>query len=133
MKELCVSTTNSKLKFEILNNKKIALIQVNINDLSNLTDAQKEHLVITELQVTGDNFHHKGLSFVNTSPGANLTYLTHEVDQLTNGKLLKITSQDPKKRLIVTNYYQLFDQTAVIRSWVTVENISNENIGLEYR
>jgi alpha-galactosidase len=132
MKELCVSTTNSKLKFEILNNKKIALIQVNTNNLSNLTDAQKEHLVITELQVTGDNFHHKGLSFVNTSPGANLTYLTHEVDQLTNGKLLKITSQDPKKRLVVTNYYQLFDQTAVIRSWVTVENISNENIGLEY-
>lgn len=127
-----VTTKHATLKFEILENKKVALIQVNSNDLSALTEQQKQQLTITEVQITGENFHHKGLNFVNTTPGTNLIYQSYQVDERDNGKVLKITSQDNNQQLVVDNFYQLFDETSIIKSWVTIHNIGNENLGIEY-
>ncbi|GEP73932.1 glycoside hydrolase family 36 protein [Weissella thailandensis] len=132
MTYITVTTKQAKLKFEVLDNQKVALIQVNSNDLSALTEQQKQQLTITEVQVTGENFHHKGLNFVNTTPGVNLVYQSYQVDELASGKLLKITTQAKKQQLVVENYYQLFDETAIIKSWVAIHNMGNDNVGIEY-
>lgn len=127
-----VSTTSTKLVFEVLDDKKVALIQVGSNDLSNVDEETKKQMTLTEVQVTGENIHHKGVGFVVTEPGSNLQYLNHQVINMPQGKQLAVVQINRETGLKVTNYYQLYDDTEVIRSWVTLENIGEDNLGIEY-
>lgn len=127
-----VSTTSTKLVFEVLDDKKVALIQVGSNDLSNVDEETKKQMTLTEVQVTGENIHHKGVGFVATEPGSNLQYLNHQVINMPQGKQLAVVQINRETGLKVTNYYQLYDDTEVIRSWVTLENIGEDNLGIEY-
>ncbi|KRL55437.1 melibiase subfamily protein [Paucilactobacillus oligofermentans DSM 15707 = LMG 22743] len=87
---------------------------------------------ICEVQITGNNFHHKGVNFVDTSPGSELKYSNHKIEENNFGKLLIIKQHDELKSIEVSNYYQLYDKTSLIRSWVEVTNTSEEHIGIEY-
>lgn len=127
-----VKTNSSQLGFEILKNHKIILTRVGTNDLSKADSKLKEHMMLTEVQITGQNFHHKGLSFVDTHPGSDLRYVSHKVSDNQTGKLLTVVQQDLAKQLQVTNYYQLYQTTPVIRSWVTLQNIGDQDLGIEY-
>ncbi|WP_283621919.1 glycoside hydrolase family 36 protein [Limosilactobacillus avium] len=127
-----VSTTSTKLVFEVLDDKKVALIQVGSNDLSNVDEETKKQMTLTEVKVTGENIHHKGVGFVATEPGSNLQYLNHQVINMPQGKQLAVVQINRETGLKVTNYYQLYDDTEVIRSWVTLENIGEDNLGIEY-
>jgi alpha-galactosidase len=138
MKERCivsafdVETNSAKLGFERLDDHRIILSTVDTNDLSAADPELKQHMTLTEVQITGRNFHHKGVCFVDTNPGRDLTYISHKVEENENGKLLKVIQEDEKKQLRTTNYYQLYDDTPVIRSWVSIQNIGQEDFGIEY-
>ena len=79
MSTFIVETETARLGFEILENNKIILTAVNSNDLSESDLELKKHMTLTEIQITGKNFHHKGLSFVDTNPGRDLQYVDHAV------------------------------------------------------
>ncbi|AWP46162.1 alpha-galactosidase [Levilactobacillus brevis] len=126
-----VQTNSAHLGFEVVEGK-IALTRVNTNDLRNLSDELKKNLQITEVQVTGLNFHHKGISFVDTNPGRDLQYVSHTVEDQDDGKLVTIVQKNVVASLSVVSYYRLFDETAVIRSWSEIKNIGTEDLGIEY-
>lgn len=128
-----VQTNSARLGFEInADNNKIIMTTVNSNDLSQADAEMKKHFQIAEVQVTGRDFHHKGVSFVDTNPGRDLKYVTHNIKDTNNGKLLAIVQEDEEKTLRVTSYFQLYDQTAIIRSWTKLENIGGQDLGIEY-
>lgn len=132
MSTFIVETETARLGFEILENNKIILTAVNSNDLSESDLELKKHMTLTEIQITGKNFHHKGLSFVDTNPGRDLQYVDHAVHDNAEGKLVVIQQVDADKQIAVTNYYQLYRNTAIIKSWVDVKNIGQEDLGVEY-
>ncbi|PTM22876.1 alpha-galactosidase [Lactobacillus sp. PFC-70] len=131
MDKLIVATPAARLGFEIDQNQ-IRLTVVNSNDLSTADPELKQHFQLAEVQVTGRNFHHKGVSFVDTNPGRDLKYLRHTITETPNGKQVAVTQVDAAQTLQVTSYYRLFNTSAVIRSWTTVENIGQTDLGLEY-
>lgn len=132
MNTFIVETETAKLGFEILENNKIILTTVNSNDLSRSDLELKKNMTLTEIQITGKNFHHKGLSFVDTNPGKDLKYINHEIHANAEGKLLVIQQIDTEKQLEVTNYYQLYQNTAIIKSWVDIKNVGKTPLGVEY-
>ncbi|WP_367376283.1 alpha-galactosidase [Lentilactobacillus kefiri] len=132
MKNIAVDTDSAQMEFEILDNQHVALVKMNQNDLKSLSDAQKQELIITELQITGENFHHKGINLVNSTPGSDLKYASHNVEELSNGKLLTIVTEDSNTNVTVTNYYRLYDSSAIVRTWVTVKNTGSKDLGIEY-
>ncbi|EEI71843.1 glycoside hydrolase family 36 protein [Lentilactobacillus hilgardii] len=132
MSSFNVETDSAKLGFEILDNHKIILTTVGTNDLSKVDAELKQHMTLTEVQITGRNFHHKGLSFVDTNPGRDLTYVRHTIEENRAGKLLKVVQEGENRQLEVTNFYQLYQNTPVVRSWVSLKNIGNEDLGIEY-
>ncbi|MCO7127487.1 alpha-galactosidase [Sporolactobacillus shoreicorticis] len=127
-----VETKSAKLGFELLEDNKVILSTVGTNDLSAAGSELKQHMTLTEVQITGRNFHHKGVRFVDTNPGRDLKYVSHEIKENESGKLLKVVQEDEKKQLKTTNSYQLYNETPVIRSWVTIKNIGKEDLGIEY-
>ncbi|MCH4163150.1 MAG: alpha-galactosidase [Lentilactobacillus diolivorans] len=131
MTNFIVQTDSAKLGFEIYQDK-IILPIVNSNDLSNADSEIKQHLQLAEVQITGRNFHHKGVSFVDTNPGRDLRYVSHHVDDESDGKILAIIQEDTEKSLRVTNFYHLYNQSAIIQSWTKLENIGEEALGIEY-
>ena len=130
MTKFSVSTSSTQIDFEVLDSGKVALSRIGSNDLSNASEKDKEQMVLTEVQVTGENIHHKGVGFVSTEPGSSLHYLSHRVVENDNGKTLEVTQENGALKVI--NYYQLFDNTPVIRSWVTLENAGEGDLGIEY-
>ncbi len=131
MESFDVRTAQAHLGFEI-NQGKVALTVMNSNDLSAADDDLKQHLQIAEVQVTGRNFHHKGVGFVDTNPGRDLRYVRHEVHDETDGKLLTIVQEDAERTLQVSSFYRLYDGSAVVRSWTKIENIGQKDLGIEY-
>lgn len=126
-----VQTKAARLGFEIVEGK-VVLTRMNTNDLSHLSDELKKNFQIAEVQVTGRNFHHKGISFVDTNPGRDLKYVSHVIDEKDDGKLLTVLQKNDAESLSVTSYYRLFDTTAVIRSWTEIKNTGSDDLGIEY-
>lgn len=131
MNNITVTTPAAKLTFEI-DQGHVRLTTFNSNDLSQAPEDVKEHLQIAEVQITGRNFHHKGVSFVDTNPGRDLTYVRHTTTETPNGKQLAIVQEDAEQTLQVTSYFRLYNQSAIVRSWTQVENIGSEDLGIEY-
>lgn len=126
-----VKTESACLGFEI-DGDKIILTKVNSNDLSDADDEMKKHMYLAEVQITGRNFHHKGVRFIDTNPGRDLKYVSHKVHSTENGKIILITQRDDDQSIQVTSSYRLFDGTSIIRSWTEIENIGTQDLGIEY-
>lgn len=131
MPTISVETDSAVLGFE-LKADKIILTRVNTNDLSHVTDELKSHMYLVDVQVTGKNFYHKGVKYNETNPGRDLIYVDHQISTTKTGKRIAITQQTPEHDLQVNSYYQLFNDTAIIRSWTTIENTGNDDLGIEY-
>ena len=132
MSVFTVETEATKLGFEVLDDQKVILAVVGSNDLSHSDADLKQHMTLTEVQVTGCNFRHKGISFVDTGPGSELRYVRHEVSATEDGKLVRVLQRAQDLPLEVTATYQLYDNTPVIRSWVRLRNAGPEPLGIEY-
>lgn len=131
MPTISVETDSAVLGFE-LKADKIILTRVNTNDLSHITDELKSHMYLVDVQVTGKNFYHKGVKYNETNPGRDLIYVDHQISTTETGKRITITQQTPEHDLQVNSYYQLFNDTAIIRSWTTIQNTGNDDLGIEY-
>lgn len=131
MPTISVETDSAVLGFE-LKADKIILTRVNTNDLSHVTDELKSHMYLVDVQVTGKNFYHKGVKYNETNPGRDLIYVDHQISTTETGKRITITQQTPEHDLQVNSYYQLFNDTAIIRSWTTIQNTGNDDLGIEY-
>ncbi|WP_137598172.1 glycoside hydrolase family 36 protein [Paucilactobacillus kaifaensis] len=126
-----IQTAKAVLVFELIDNK-VVLSRLNSNDMTSWSEKLKQNNYLTEVQITGKNFHHKGVSFVNSNPGMELEYVSHETTNTDDGKLLSVVQRDPEGQIETVNYYRLYDQSAIIRSWVTITNITADELGLEY-
>ncbi|AYM01613.1 glycoside hydrolase family 36 protein [Levilactobacillus yiduensis] len=131
MENFAVETDHAQLKFEVAQ-EKVRLVVMNSNDLRAADDELKQHLQIAEVQVTGRNFHHKGVGFVDTNPGRDLRYVRHTVVDESDGKLLTVVQEDTDHTLRVSSFYRLYNGTAVVRSWTQLENIGSADLGIEY-
>lgn len=131
MTTISVKTQAAHLEFEIQDGS-VMMTRVNTNDLGSASQEMKKHFQIAEVQITGRNFHHKGVSFVDANPGRDLKYVKHQIVDQPDGKLLSIQQEDSQHELLVTSYYRLFDQSAVIRSWTTLDSVGDEALGIEY-
>lgn len=132
MGKISVSTPATTLGLEVLDTGAVALSRVGSNDLSQVDNQNKKQMTLTEVQVTGENIHHKGVGFVSTEPGSSLHYLSHQVTDNDQGKLLTVIQKNKTGNLKVINHYQLYNNTPVIRSWVTLENVGTASLGIEY-
>lgn len=127
-----VETPQAKLEFEILDDQKVVLMRCNTNDLSQEPAAAKAEFTITEVQLSGRNFHHRGATLIDSNPGSALQYVSHNISKTADGKVLAIVQKSPAGELQATQYYQLFDNTELIRSWATIQNLSDTDLGIEY-
>lgn len=87
---------------------------------------------LTQIQVTGDNIHHKGVKLAYSGTSDWLIYQNHLVEENLYGTLLTITEFDPQTQLEITSYFQLYRENATIRTWKTAENKGTTSLGLEW-
>ncbi|WP_225428265.1 glycoside hydrolase family 36 protein [Levilactobacillus enshiensis] len=87
---------------------------------------------LTELQVAGGDFKHKGAKHASTSESYELVYADHTVQDLENGKLVTIHEFDEQCNLDVYSYFRLYNNTATVRSWKKVKNHGTTPVTVEY-
>jgi len=90
-------------------------------------EKKKKWCNIAQLQVTGNdhNDHHGGKHHYS-SGSSTLRYAGHSLEK----DLLKIRLRDDQ--LEVVCHYQFYPHIRALRSWVTVTNICNAPVGLDY-
>ena len=84
----------------------------------------------TEILVTGDTVVGYGNRHHGSGDLDRLKYVSHTDTRLDGGRLLDFTLKDSK--MTVHQYYRFYDGAKVISAWVTIENTSDHDIGLEY-
>ena len=104
MTEFSINTPATRLNFEVLTGGQVALTQLGSNDLTTASFNDKQQMVLTEVQVTGENIHHKGVGFVGTEPGSSLHYVSHREIERKNGKTLEVIQKNIPETLLVTNH-----------------------------
>ena len=120
-----------KLVFEVDEEKRVLLKHFSCKE-------QKEGLIkqgcayaIGDIHVTGENqSNHHGGKHTGHSGERTLRYVSHRILPREGGRTLEILLTDGKMN--VTCHYEAYHGIAAVRAWVTVENISKEEIGLEY-
>ncbi|MDK1716092.1 alpha-galactosidase [Dellaglioa algida] len=90
---------------------------------------------LSEINVTGEEDHvhvmGKGAKQSGTAVGNDLLVTDDVVIEQEDSKILKITQKHERLNIEVETYYQLYNDTSVIRTWKKVINNSTNNIGLE--
>ena len=81
------------------------------------------------LNGTNQDSHH-GFRHTGHYGTYSLKYVSHKLTEHKDGKTLEFLMTDGKMN--VTVHYRMYDGINAIRSYTTVENISDENIGLVY-
>ena len=84
-----------------------------------------------DIHICGDSSSgHHGSKHVGTSGGRSLKYQSHIQTENEYGNKLEINLAD--KRMNVTLHYQFYRGISAVRAWVTVTNIGEGKLGLEY-
>ncbi|MBE7011630.1 MAG: alpha-galactosidase [Ruminococcaceae bacterium] len=84
-----------------------------------------------EIQISGENQNdHHGAKHTGTSGFFSLLYDSHKYYENEVGNKLEICLKDNKVEAVI--HYQFHRELPAVRSWTTVKNISDENVGLEY-
>lgn len=65
------------------------------------------------------------------SESSRFQYVDHSITETENGKLLCIT-METDRGLRAEYYMQFFTGVAAVRTWSTIQNVSDEDIGIEY-
>ena len=93
---------------------------------------QQKVFPMTQVQLTGDNIHHKGIKLSSGGTADRLVYRGHTVEENRQGKLLRITENDETTGLEIVSCFQMYFDTACIRMWKTARNGGTEELGLEW-
>lgn len=104
----------------------------NLADLLLGAEQQPDAFSPVEIHVTGDDNYHKGVKLISASVTKRLKFVSYNESASKAGKRVTITQKDDQTQLVVTSYFDLFDDTVAVRSWSTVENVGDDAQGLEY-
>lgn len=133
---ITVSTKKSQISFLIDSKNQVKLLYVGqVREISNWIkkiSQDEEAFYLTELQIAGGDFTHKGAKMSWTSESHNLSYVNYEIQDNDQGKLLVIKEHDDKEDLDVNSYFQLYNNTISVRAWKNVKNVGNNEFTIEY-
>lgn len=143
MKNIVINESDMHVSFRINDDETVELV-----DFSGVPDSQdmpylglKEQGVwktrdttrqLISLQLTG----HSSMRACKHNMGSDssaLLYVKHSLTEDEEGRLLCIEMKDKDQPgLIVTYYMRFFKGIAAVRTWVTLENTGQEDIGIDY-
>jgi len=126
------SNRKMKLVFELTDDGILMIKKLGTSDTEPHPVKNPPFAAVCELHVTGENpMRRQAICNIGMYGSLSLKYVSHTCTELTDGKKLEFLLSDGKK-LDVTAHYRLYNDIDVIRSWTTVKNVSDENVGLEY-
>ena len=86
---------------------------------------------ITDIHIIGENQNeHHGGKHSGTSGSFSLKYKAHRYYENEYGNKLEFDICDEK--IAVTQHYQFYNNLSAVRAWTTVQNICEEEVGLDY-
>lgn len=124
------SQNNLFVVFEITEENNVALKQFSV--LGAVNDEKKaDNCLISDVHICGDMPDDRfGAKHVGESGRISLKYQKHNYYENEYGNKLEFLLSDGKADVVV--HYQFYSGIAAVRSWKTITNISDDNIGLEY-
>lgn len=93
------------------------------------TEEKLKNYPLTEVKATGFGCERMGSKIVGGLCPDELLYDSHAETETDGGKQLSVVLKS--SALKVTQNYVIFDNAKVVRAWALVENISDQNVGLE--
>lgn len=94
-------------------------------------EKQRKTFRMIEAQVTGeDQDDHHGSKHLGTMPAKAMKYVRHEDYRNASGRKLEIAIEGGGLR--TTCHYQLYHGIPAVRVWTEIENVSDEEKGIEY-
>lgn len=93
---------------------------------------QTTAFLLTQVQLTGDNIHHKGIKLSYSGTTDRLHYQEYYVEEKDFGKQVVIVEKDEKTGLIIHSFFQLFNDSCTIRTFKIAENTGDEAVGIEW-
>jgi len=125
------SQNGINLIFETKEDKTVVLWEFSKNACENEVKKEGPHFSPVQLQLTGvNNCDHSYGKHNGTSGSRDLKYVSHNYFENENGNKLEMLLSDGIVN--VTLHYQFYTGVCAVRAWTTVENISDEVVGLEY-
>lgn len=122
---------NIKLVFEKTEDNRLLLLDMSGRDALNLCEEKKKVCSAVGVHIAGENpDDHHGGKHTGTSCEYTLKYVSHKYYTNENGK--KIEFELSNDKINVIQHYQMYNDVSVIRAWTEIENISKENVGIEY-
>lgn len=103
-----------------------------VADLPKADEAETNFFTPVEVQITGEDTFHKGVKLISSQVTRRLQFVSYDVQELSEGKVLTIAQEDPVTGLQVKSNYQLYDNTVTVRSWTEITNGGDEALGIEY-
>lgn len=92
---------------------------------------ENRYHTVAEIHCLGEDIDdHHGQRHTYLSPGAELKYLEHNIEDTENGKLLKLCLKNEK--IILIQYYRFYNGCSVVQCWNSVTNITGEEQTLLY-
>lgn len=124
------SQNNLFVVFEITEEKNVALKHFSAFAPAN-EDKDAEQCLISDIHICGDKPADRfGLKHIGESGRMSLKYQNHNYYENEYGNKLEFLLSDGKVNVVV--HYQFYSGIPAVRSWKTITNISDGNIGLEY-
>ncbi len=87
---------------------------------------------ITQLHITGDNIHHKGIKLSNSETNESLIYKDYTDIKTVEGRLITINEYNPVHEISVTTFFQMYDSTSCIRTWKKIKQMGTGTTGIEW-
>ena len=125
------SQNRLRVVFEVTEDKTVILRELSRNPIQDSREYKPQWCNIAEIHVSGENpddhhfFKHTGASRCRT-----LKYVSHSYEQVPGGSKLEFLLEDSSLRVVV--HYRFYADIGVVRTWLTLKNISSEVLGLEY-
>ncbi len=130
-----IDENDIKLVFKITENKSVYLFHCQITDFieTDIKPNQEDWYRLVEIQTSGENQDdHHGSKYTGTLPGRRLVYQNFKDYINTLGRKIEVYQKDLVTEIIVVSHIQFIKDTNVIETFTTVENKSNNIVGLEY-
>ena len=125
------SQNGINLIIDVKEDKSVVFLEFSKNAPKNTAKKSGPHFSPVQLQLTGvNNCDHSFGKHNGTSGSRDLKYVSHKYFENKEGNKLEMLLSDGK--INVTLHYQFYNGIACVRAWTSVENISDESVGLEY-
>ena len=117
--------------FEVTEDKTVILKKLCRNSYEDDREFKPQWCNVAEIHVSGENpDDHHFFKHTGASRCRSLKYVSHCYEKVPGGSNLEFLLEDDSLRVIV--HYRFYTDVGAVRTWLTVKNISTENLGLEY-